>query len=232
VTGPTHIVLEAVSRHYATPAGPVQALKGIDLEVEPGQSLAITGPSGCGKSTLLGLIGGLETPSSGRVWLDSREISSLSERERARLRREELGLLFQTDNLQPFLTAVENVGLQLSLHGPNGRYERCRQTLAELGLAAQADKLPDRLSGGERQRAAIARALIHRPRLVLADEPTGSLDADNSALVIDLLLAAQREMGATLVVVTHDAHVAARMDRTVAFRDGRLVEKAASADAG
>ena len=140
-----------------------------------------------------------------------------------RLRRRQLGLVFQSDNLQPFLSALENVGLQLALGGGANGYERCLELLVELGLGDEAGKLPDQLSGGQRQRVAIARALINRPAVIVADEPTGSLDAGNSAAIVDLLLAAQREAGTTLVVVTHDPEVAARMDRTVALRDGRLV---------
>ena len=135
--------------------------------------------------------------------------------------------MFQSDNLLPFLTAVENVGLQLALRRrARTAIERCVELLAELGLADDVDKLPDQLSGGQRQRVAVARALIHRPRVILADEPTGSLDADNSAAVIDLLLAAQTETGATLVVVTHDRGVARRLDRTRRLRDGRLTDEA------
>jgi putative ABC transport system ATP-binding protein len=227
VTGPGAIRLDAVSKHYPTPAGIVRALGGITLEIPPGTSLAVTGPSGCGKSTLLGLIAGLEAPSAGRVSIGVQEISSLPDRKRALVRRNELGLVFQSDNLLPFLTAVENVSLQLALHGESDGSERCLELLAELGLAGDAHKLPDQLSGGQRQRAAIARALIHRPRVILADEPTGSLDADNSAAVIDLLLAAQRQSGATLVVVTHDPEVAKRMDGTLRLRDGQLADGAA-----
>jgi putative ABC transport system ATP-binding protein len=210
-----------------TGAGPVRAVDGVSLEVEPGTSLAITGPSGGGKSTLLGLISGLEIPTAGRVAIGDREISSLGDGERTRLRREALGLVFQVDNLLPFLTATQNVGLQLALAGASDCYGRCAELLARLGLDGQRDKLPDQLSGGQRQRVAVARALIHRPRIVLADEPTGSLDAENSGAVIDLLLAAQHEIGATLVVVTHDREVAGRLDRTVLLRDGRLDDGAA-----
>jgi putative ABC transport system ATP-binding protein len=167
-------------------------------------------------------MGGLEAPTAGRVSVAGREISSLPERERARLRRDEVGLVFQSDNLLPFLTATENVGLQLALHASSDGYDRCAATLAELGLGSEVDKLPDQLSGGQRQRVAVARALIHRPSLILADEPTGSLDADNSAAIVDLLLTAQREMGTTLVVVTHDSVVAGRLERTISLRDGRL----------
>jgi putative ABC transport system ATP-binding protein len=222
VRGPAGIRVDAVSKRYATPAGPVRAVDGISLEVEPGGSVAVIGPSGCGKSTLLGLIGGLEAPTCGRVFVGGREISSLPERQRARLRRAELGFVFQADNLLPFLTAVENVGLQLALNAGVDGYRRCAEMLGELGLAADADKLPDQLSGGQRQRVAVARALVHRPRVILADEPTGALDAESSAAVVDLLLAAQRESGATLVMVTHDLGVARRLDTTLHLRDGRL----------
>jgi putative ABC transport system ATP-binding protein len=216
------IRLESVGKQYATPAGPVKAVGGIELEVEPGTSLAVMGPSGCGKSTLLGLIAGLEVPSEGRVTVGDQEISSLGAEERARVRRGDLGLVFQADNLLPFLTAVENVSLQLVLSRARDDPGECRALLADLGLSGEDDKLPDQLSGGQRQRVAVARALVHRPRLVLADEPTGALDSGNSAVVIDALLAAQRESGATLVVVTHDADVARRLDNTIRMRDGRL----------
>ena len=219
---PAAIVLDAVTKHYATPAGQVRAVDGVTLAVAPGASVAITGSSGSGKSTLLGLIAGLEAPTSGRVSIGDEEISSLPERQRARLRRRQLGLVFQSDNLHPFLSALENIGLQLALHGAANGSHRCLELLAELGLADAAGKLPDRLSGGQRQRVAVARALINRPAVIVADEPTGSLDTDNSAAIVDLLLAARRETGTTLVVVTHDPDVAARMDRIVTLRDGRV----------
>ena len=145
-----------------------------------------------------------------------------SERERADLRRRAFGFVFQSDNLMPFLSVIENVAYQLALHGAADRYERCLRLLDRLGLAGQVDKLPDQLSGGQRQRVSVARALIHEPSVILADEPTGALDSDNSATVIDLLLAARSELGATLVMVTHDPEAAARMDLSVTLRDGRL----------
>jgi putative ABC transport system ATP-binding protein len=224
--GPAEIAVESVSHRYSTPAGLVHALDGISLAIPERTSLAITGPSGCGKSTLLGLIAGLEIPSAGRVAIGDREISSLPDAERARMRRDELGLVFQSDNLLPFLTAVENVSLQLALRDASDRGERSLELLADLGLAGDAHRLPDQLSGGQRQRVAIARALIHRPRVVLADEPTGSLDSHSSSTVIDLLLAAQRELGVTLVVVTHDLAVATRLDATARNRDGRRANDA------
>jgi putative ABC transport system ATP-binding protein len=227
VNRPAAVVLDGVSKHYDTPAGPVRAVAGISLEIELGSSVAITGPSGCGKSTVLGLIAGLETPSSGSVTVGAEEISRLPETARARLRRRELGLVFQADNLQPFLTALENVGLALALRGSGADDRRCLDVLDELGLADQADKLPDQLSGGQRQRVAVARALVNRPGVILADEPTGSLDAGNSAAIVDLLRRSQDGAGATLVVVTHDPAVARRLDRTVSLRDGKLASDTA-----
>jgi putative ABC transport system ATP-binding protein len=218
------IAVDSLSKHYPTPAGLVRAVNGVSLEVEPGASVAVTGPSGCGKSTLLSLIGALEAPTAGRVSIGGREISSLPESQRARLRRDELGLVFQSDNLLPFLTAFENVALKLAMHGGTGGYQRCLEVLGELGLAGEVDKLPDQLSGGQRQRVAVARALVQRPPVILADEPTGSLDAESSAAVMDLLLAAQEQTGATLVVVTHDPGVARRLDRNLRLHDGRLAE--------
>lgn len=220
------VSLERVSKDFSTPAGPVRAIDEVTLDIEPGDSLAITGLSGCGKSTLLVLIAGLEAPTSGRVQIGDDEVSSLSEHQRAQLRRRQLGLVFQSDNLHPFLSALENVSLQLALSGAADGYERCLELLVHLDLGDESAKLPDQLSGGQRQRVAVARALIHAPAVLLADEPTGSLDADNSATIVELLLHAQRETGATLVVVTHDPQAAARMERTVAMRDGRLVADA------
>ena len=219
------VELRSVVKHYSPPSGVVRAVDGIDLVVEAGSSVAVTGPSGCGKSTLLGLIGGLETPTSGSIVVGGNEISRLSERRRARLRRQEFGFLFQEHNLLPFLTAVENVGFQLTMQGSEDGEAACRRLLGELDLAVEADKLPDQLSGGQRQRVALARALVHRPRLLLADEPTGELDTASAATVIDLLLRFQRESGATLIVVTHDPVVAERMDRVVPLSDGRLVQE-------
>ena len=211
-----------VSKQFQTDAGVVRAVDGISLTVAAGADVAVTGPSGCGKSTLLSLIGALEPPSSGDVRLGPHPVSGLSERGRARVRRELIGFVFQSDNLQPFLTALENVSLQLSLAGLEDTEDRSMRLLAALGLKRAADRYPDQLSGGERQRVAVARALVHRPRLILADEPTGSLDVENSTAVIDLLRDAREEVGATLIVITHDAAVADRFGRRIALRDGRV----------
>jgi putative ABC transport system ATP-binding protein len=228
VNRPPGIRVESLAKHYATPAGLVHAVEGVSLAVEPGASLAVTGPSGCGKSTLLGLIAGLESPTAGSVSLGGREISGLPERARERIRRSEVGLVFQADNLLPFLTAAENVAQQLALGGARGDVERCHDVLARLGVAEHAAKLPDQLSGGQRQRVAVARALVHEPRMILADEPTGALDAASAEMVVEALVDAQRRLGATLIVVTHDGALAERLDRRLALRDGRPVDARSS----
>jgi len=222
VSGGVGIEIVDVAKRHETAAGTVSALAGVSLTVAPGESLAITGPSGCGKSTLLALIAGLDAPTEGTVSVGGREISSMPDEERARLRRHEIGFVFQSDNLLPFLTATENVSLQLSLDDREGAHARSLGILAELGLADQAARLPDQLSGGQRQRVAVARALVHRPRLIVADEPTGSLDPDNAKGVVELMLAAQRASGATLILVSHEPTVAGKLERAIALRDGRL----------
>jgi putative ABC transport system ATP-binding protein len=222
VNGGHRIAAESVTMAYDTPSGPVRVLEGVTLEVAPGESVAIVGQSGSGKSTLLGLVGGLEQPTGGSLRVGERELSRLSESERARMRRHEIGFVFQADNLQPFLTVVENVSLQLALAGADDLGARSLEMLDRLGVSDHAYKLPDQLSGGQRQRVAIARALVHRPRLVLADEPTGALDTENSARVVELLRSAQADLDATLLVVTHDHEVAAQLDRTVEIRDGSI----------
>ena len=218
-----------VAKHYRTAAGQVRSVDGIDLEVEAGTSVAVVGPSGCGKSTLLGLLGGLEEPTRGKIWIGDTELSALSEVERARLRREQIGFVFQSYDLLPFLSAFENVGFQLALTGAPDGETLTAELLDRLGLAEHSSKLPDQLSGGQRQRVGIARALVHRPKLILADEPTGELDTLSSASAMDLLIEAQRAIGATLIVVTHDMAVAARLDRIVRLRDGRLAKDQAVA---
>ena len=227
MSGGAGIELKDITKRYETAGRVVIAVDGVSLDVQPGTSLAITGPSGCGKSTLLGLIGGLDNPTAGRVSIGGREISTLPDSDRARVRRHEIGLVFQSDNLLPFLTAIENVSVQLSLKDPGEGNARSLELLTELGLEEEADKFPDQLSGGQRQRVAVARALVHRPSLVVADEPTGSLDAESAVAVMDLLLAAQRASGATLVLVTHESRMARRLNRTVGMLDGRLADGAA-----
>ena len=216
------IQVDSLVVEYRTASGPVRALDEVSLMVQAGFSVAVTGPSGCGKSTLLGVLGGLAAPSSGVVRIGGEELSSLPERRRSSFRRTHVGFVYQADNLLPFLTVVENVGLQLALTGASGAADRPLDLLDKLGLADVADRLPDQLSGGQRQRAAVARAVVHRPEVILADEPTGALDAANAVGVLDLLFEAQHEIGATLVIVTHDRDAASRMDRRIGLRDGRV----------
>ena len=220
---PLSIRVDKVAKHYHGTGSAVRAIDGVDLEVEAGSNVAIVGPSGCGKSTLLGLLGGLEQPTRGSIWLDGIELSALSETGRSRVRRESIGFIFQSYDLLPFLTARENVEFQLALLGRGERSDRSDQLMERLELQDHAAKLPDQLSGGQRQRVGIARALAHGPRLILGDEPTGELDSETAKTVLDLMLEAQAEIGATLIVVTHDAGVAARMDRVVTLRDGKVV---------
>jgi putative ABC transport system ATP-binding protein len=223
MTGAATLRVEGVTKHYRAQGSTVKAVDGIDLEIEAGSRVAIVGPSGCGKSTLLGLLGGLEQPTSGRIWLDGTEISALDESGRSRIRRESIGFVFQSHDLLPFLTARENVEFQQALAGEKGAADNSMELIRRLGLADHAAKFPDQLSGGQRQRVGIARALAHQPRLILGDEPTGELDSSTSESVLDLMLEAQEATGATLVVVTHDADVAARIGRVVGLRDGKVV---------
>jgi putative ABC transport system ATP-binding protein len=222
VTVDASIQVDSLVVEYRTASGLVRALDEVSLTVQAGFSVAVTGPSGCGKSTLLGVLGGLAAPSSGVVRIVGEELSSLPERRRSSFRRTHVGFVYQADNLLPFLTVVENVGLQVALTGVSGAADRPLDLLDKLGLADVADRLPDHLSGGQRQRAAVARAVVHRPEVILADEPTGALDAANAVGVLDLLLEAQHEIGATLVIVTHDRDAASRMDRRIGLRDGRV----------
>ncbi|MEU5863322.1 ABC transporter ATP-binding protein [Nonomuraea sp. NPDC047529] len=203
----------------------VRAVDEVDLEVPQGQTLAVMGPSGCGKSTLLHLLGGLERPTGGEVWLAGRRIDTLSERALARLRRRSVGFVFQAFHLVEELSAAENVELPALLAGRSRRQARRRAALLleRVGLAARARHLPSQLSGGQRQRIAVARALVNEPLVVLADEPTGNLD---TAATLDVLRIFEelRAGGQTLVIVTHDERVAATADRLVSMRDGMFVD--------
>jgi putative ABC transport system ATP-binding protein len=221
MTAGVGIRLRDIRKEYRVAGQVVRAVDGLDLEIEAGSRVAIVGPSGCGKSTLLSLIGTLELPSQGKVWLGDTDITSLSETKRAEVRRRTIGFVFQSYDLLPFLTASENVAFQASLSGVP--MDRVDDLIKGLGLQEHSAKLPDQLSGGQRQRVGLARALAHHPTLILADEPTGELDSESSGIAMDLLLEAQRELGATLVVVTHDMGIASRLDRTVSLRDGRVV---------
>jgi len=201
-------------------------LDGANAEIRAGERVAILGPSGSGKSTLLNLVSGIDPPDSGQVLIEGTDVASLSERERTLFRRHRIGFVFQLLNLLPTLTVLENLLLPVELTGAvgPGEEERARQLLAEVGLARRADAFPDRLSGGEQQRVAVARALIHRPALVLADEPTGNLDEDTGRRVADLLDGLVKLDGATLVLVTHARDLARRTDRVLRLTHGALVE--------
>ena len=201
----------------------VTVLDSVSLDVARGECVAVTGPSGSGKSTLLGLVAGLDTPTSGAVVVDGVDLGTLDEDALARFRRDRIGFVFQSYHLIPTLTAVENVAVPLELAGVTDARTRAARLLAELGLGARGHHYPVQLSGGEQQRVALARAVAREPGLLLADEPTGNLDSATGASIIELLLALNRERGSTLVLVTHDAALAARADRQIALRDGRVV---------
>ena len=213
-----------LARSYLLGDAEVRALDGVDLEIGAGELVVVAGPSGSGKSTLLHLLGALDAPDAGRVAVEGRDLAALTERERTLLRRRRLGFVFQAFHLVPVLSALENVELPLVVDGVGARERRARATatLESVGLGARLGHRPDRLSGGERQRVAIARALVHRPRAVLADEPTGNLDSVNAGRVFDLLAGLGREAGATIVVATHDPSLVARAGRVVRLRDGRI----------
>jgi putative ABC transport system ATP-binding protein len=216
------IIVDSVVVEHQTSSGPVRALDGVSFTVDSGSSVAITGPSGGGKSTLLGVIGGLARPTSGTVRIGDSQISEMSESDRSDFRRSQIGFVYQADNLLPFLTLLENVGLQLALDGEFSGTARSLTALNSLDLAGLAYRLPDHLSGGQRQRAAVARAIVHQPKIILADEPTGALDTANAVGVINMLLGMQREIGATLIMVTHDRHAASRLDEQIHLQDGQI----------
>ncbi|AGA34077.1 ABC transporter-like protein [Thioalkalivibrio nitratireducens DSM 14787] len=225
----------ALGFSYFGGGGSIPVLHALDLQLAPGERVAIVGESGSGKSTLLHLAAGLERPTSGSVRLNGVDLGTLDERERTLRRRREVGIVFQAFHLIPTLTAAENVALPLELAGlALGREARTRghSELAGVGLADKADRYSEQLSGGEQQRVAIARALVHRPRLILADEPTGNLDSNTGEAVFRLLLARVEAAGSALLMVTHSDALAARLDRTVRMVDGRLLDHPSRAAVG
>jgi len=213
-------------KEYGTGEGLVRAVDGVDLDVASGETVAVMGPSGCGKSTLLHLLGGLDRPSSGEVWLGDRRIDQIGERALARMRRTAVGFVFQAFHLLEELTAVENVELPALLAGrsPRAARRRAAELLERVGLADRAGFMPSELSGGQRQRVAIARALSNEPLIVFADEPTGNLDSAATVNVLRLF-DSLREAGQTLVIVTHDERIAATADRLISMRDGAFVDE-------
>ena len=222
--GSPAVALQGVGRRYGGGTNEVAALTDVSLEVCEGEFVAIMGPSGSGKSTLLNLIGALDRPSSGRIVVGGRDIVALSAKDAARYRRQEIGLVFQSFNLLPRLTVLENVALPLMFDGvaPTERARRAADVLESLGLSERLHHHPPTLSGGEKQRVAIARALINRPRLLLADEPTGNLDSRTAATAMHLLRELNHARGQTIILITHDAEIAATAGRIVRMRDGRI----------
>ncbi len=217
------ISIAGLSMRLSSGGRPVNVLSDISLEVAGRQFLAIAGPSGSGKSTLLGLIAGLDRPTAGRITVGGVELTRLGEDALARFRLNTIGYIFQSFHLIPTLTALENVAVPLELAGERDALRGARALLAEVGLAERAHHYPVQLSGGEQQRVAVARAVSRRPPVLLADEPTGNLDSATGKQIIDLLLALNRNLGSTLILVTHDAALAAHADRLVLLRDGRIV---------
>jgi putative ABC transport system ATP-binding protein len=224
------VELKQVSKIYKMDEVEVKALDGIDMKVEKGDFAAIIGPSGSGKSTLLHMIGLLDRPTYGKVFLDGIDISKLNDNELARLRGNKIGFVFQFFNLYPILTALENIELPMMINEKNKkeRRERALELLKIVGLEKRAEHLPSQLSGGERQRVAIARALANNPSLILADEPTGNLDSKAGKEIIELLDKLQEKEGKTIIMVTHDVNIAKYAERLIYLKDGKIIKEARS----
>lgn len=218
------IELHDLSMSYAMERGELNVLSGVDLAIADGETVAIIGPSGSGKTTLLLLLAGLEQAQQGDIKLDGTSLTALDADTLADMRRDNLGIIFQSFHLVPSLTALGNVSLPLEIAGKTGARQRAREMLEKVGLAARESHYPMQLSGGEQQRVAIARALVHAPKLVLADEPTGNLDLKTGARVTDILFNLNDEVGSTLVLVTHDEVIARRCQRVLRLHEGKLLE--------
>jgi putative ABC transport system ATP-binding protein len=217
------LVARGLTKSYTNGARPLTVLRDVTFSVGAGEFLAVVGPSGSGKTTLLALLAGLDTPTSGTVLLDGTDLATLDEDARARLRGEKVGFIFQSFQLIPTLTAIENVRVPLELRGERGAAERAREWLERVGLGDRMSHYPAQLSGGEQQRVAIARAFAIEPRVLFADEPTGNLDSTTGGRIVELLESLNRQAGTTVVLVTHDAALAARAGRTIRLRDGAVV---------
>jgi putative ABC transport system ATP-binding protein len=218
------IELRGVSKTVDSGGRPLTILHPLDYVIPSGRFVAIVGPSGSGKSTLLGLLAGLDAPSAGSIVIDGVDITGLDEDALAALRGQKIGFVFQFFHLVPALTAIENVQVPMEIAGQRGAAARARQLMAEVGLSDRAHHYPSQLSGGEQQRVALARALANDPTIILADEPTGNLDSSTGRHIMEMLLDVHRRRGATLVLVTHDAELAALADTRLTLRDGRSVE--------
>ena len=218
------IQVSGLSLHYPLGTQRIEVLRSVDLHIAAGERIAITGPSGSGKTSLLLLLSGLERPTAGRIRIAGTELADLNADALADLRRDQLGIVFQSFHLLPSLCALDNVALPLQMAGRRDAFERAGELLHRVGLGDRLQHHPSQLSGGEQQRVAIARALVHRPRLLLADEPTGNLDDQTAGAVRELIFSLNRELGTTLVLVTHDLDFAARCDRVLRLHDGQLHE--------
>jgi len=218
------LVASNLQKEYPSGAGTLAVLKQVSFTIPQGSFVAIVGPSGSGKTTLLGLLAGLDVPSSGTVALDGVELNRLTEDQRAVLRGAKVGFIFQTFQLIPTLTALENVTVPLELRGDSGAEERAASLLRHVGLGDRMDHFPSQLSGGEQQRVAIARAFANSPKILFADEPTGNLDGASGARIVELLESLNKSSGSTVVLVTHDMSLAERAGRLIRLRDGAVVE--------
>jgi len=220
------IKLDNITKEYRMGEDIVHAVSGISLEIKEGEFVALVGPSGSGKSTTMHIIGGLDTPTSGRVVVDGQDLSRASDKELSRYRNEKIGFVFQAFNLHPTYTATENVALPLIFSGigQRKRMKMAAEALEIVGLAERASHRPNQLSGGEKQRVSIARARVTQPKILLADEPTGNLDSRNGKHVMELLSQLNKEKGITLIIVTHDMEIAAVAGRIIKMRDGKIVE--------
>jgi putative ABC transport system ATP-binding protein len=219
---------QSLGQTYRSGGRDLTVLKDITFRIDPGEFLAILGPSGSGKTTLLGLLAGLDRPTTGAVYLDGQELGTLSEDERARIRAEKIGFVFQSFQLIPTLTAQENVQVPLELQGQADAAPRARELLGRVGLTGREHHYPSQLSGGEQQRVAVARGFSIRPKVLFADEPTGNLDANTGATIIELMVNLNHDLGTTLVLVTHDLDLAARAHRTIRLADGQIVADTAA----
>ena len=215
--------VENLTKTYGSGENQVRALDGVSFSVEKGQFLAIIGPSGSGKSTLLHILGGVDTPTSGKVYMAGQDVYAKSEEQLAVFRRREVGLVYQFYNLIPVLDVRENITLPVLMDGRKVNEERLKELLDVLGLVGREKHLPNQLSGGQQQRVSIGRALMNAPAVVLADEPTGNLDSKASQEIVDLLKLSNKKYGQTLIVITHDENIALQADRVIAIEDGRIV---------
>lgn len=220
------LLVDDVRKTFAGGEAPVEAVRGVSLALDRGDFVALMGPSGCGKSTLLHLCGAMDRPTSGRILVDGTDVATLDDDALTRLRRERIGFVFQFFNLLPTLTVLENAALPLLLagHAARGAESRARALLERVGLDHRSGHYPQQISGGEMQRAAIARAVVHEPALLIADEPTGNLDSDNGARILELLAEINRDLGVTILLATHAVETASITKRVVRMLDGRLAE--------